>query len=70
MRARLVSESIKPTIYNKKQIIDFMLAGEDEEVQEMMKPEYESASKEEFEELAASIGFKPIGGFWTASDVY
>jgi len=71
MRARLVNEEQigKPQMFNKKQIIDFMLAGEEPEVQEMMRPEYESASKEEFEELANAIGFQPIGKFWTASDV-
>ena len=70
MRARLVNEQIgKPQMFNKKQIIDFMLAGEEPEVQEMMRPEYESTSKEEFEELADAIGFHPIGKFWTAETV-
>lgn len=71
MRARLVIEEEigKPVIYNKKQIIDLMLAGEEPEVQEIMRTEYETADPEEFKELAASIGFHPIGKFWTAHDV-
>lgn len=70
MRARFVNEQRdKSTIYNKKQLIDLMLANQGEDCESFMRKEYETADPEEFEELAASIGFHPIGKYWTAENV-
>ena len=70
MRAWKVNEGLgKMPVYNKKEIIDFMLAGEEEEVQEIMRKEYETVSSDEFEELAAAIGFSPMGKYWTMLDM-
>jgi hypothetical protein len=70
MRAKLVSESLgKAPIYNKKEIIDFMLANQEPETVDMLRHEYETIPADEFEDLAGSIGFGPIGKYWTALDL-
>lgn len=71
MRARFVNESLgKAPIYNKQEIINFMLANQEPETVDYLRHEYETLPKDEFEDLAGSIGFKPIGKYWTATDVY
>jgi hypothetical protein len=70
MRAKLVSESLgKAPIFNKKEIIDFMIAEQDPEIADDLRHEFETVDKDEFEELAASLGFKPIGKHWTMLDL-
>jgi hypothetical protein len=70
MRAKLVSESLgKSPIYNKKEIIDFMLANQEPETIDYLRHEYENLQQDEFKDLAASIGFGPVGKYWTVLDL-
>jgi hypothetical protein len=68
MRAKLVNES-SGQIYNKQQVIELILSGEDDEVKKIMRNEIALLSKEEFDEMAKDAGLESFGKYWTPDSI-
>lgn len=68
MRAKFVNES-SGQIYNKQQVIEFILSGEDEEVKKVMRKEIATLSKEEFNKIAKDAGLESFGKYWTLDTI-
>jgi hypothetical protein len=57
------------TLYNRQQVINFMLSGLDEESFAISKESFDKMDKHEFNELAKITGFNSLGNYWTLSSV-
>jgi len=68
MRAKFVFES--HNILNKIDAIHQVLQQFDEEIREDLKKDLLAMSKDEFDDFMEYAGYKKLGKFWTASNVY
>ncbi len=65
----LFSKGYEDNIYNKKQVIDMIIADLGEEGIGMMQKELPTLPEDEFDKMAKQAGFNKMGKYWTLSTV-